>query len=177
VDRLTSLAVQAQQGDRGALEAFVRGGQADVWRCCAGLVGSAHADDLTQDTFARALRSLPQFAARASARTWLLSIARHACADWVRAQQRARRLRGRLEAQPRDDSTPADHSSELDALVSALAPERREAFVVTQLVGLSYQEAAEVCGCPIGTIRSRVARARLDLLDMLGNQTAEAADS
>jgi RNA polymerase sigma-70 factor (ECF subfamily) len=46
-------------------------------------------------------------------------------------------------------------------------PERQEAFVLTQVVGLSYEEAADVIGCPIGTIRSRVARARLDLLDAL----------
>jgi RNA polymerase sigma-70 factor, ECF subfamily len=43
-------------------------------------------------------------------------------------------------------------------------PERREAFVLTQVAGLSYAEAAEICGCPVGTIRSRVARAREDLV-------------
>nr|WP_249068706.1 sigma factor-like helix-turn-helix DNA-binding protein [Modestobacter muralis] len=46
-------------------------------------------------------------------------------------------------------------------------PERREAFVLTQLIGLPYAEAAEVVGCPIGTIRSRVARARADLVEAL----------
>jgi RNA polymerase sigma-70 factor (ECF subfamily) len=48
--------------------------------------------------------------------------------------------------------------------VAALPPERREAFVLTQVVGLSYDEAATVCTCPVGTIRSRVARARSDLI-------------
>ena len=48
--------------------------------------------------------------------------------------------------------------------VGALTPDRRDAFVLTQLVGLSYPEAAEVCGVPVGTIRSRVARAREDLV-------------
>jgi RNA polymerase sigma-70 factor (ECF subfamily) len=51
--------------------------------------------------------------------------------------------------------------------LARLAPERKEAFVLTQLLGLSYQEAADVCSCPPGTIRSRVARARADLLDDL----------
>jgi RNA polymerase sigma-70 factor (ECF subfamily) len=59
-----------------------------------------------------------------------------------------------------------------DAL-ARLAPERREAFVLTQLLGLSYQEAAEVCACPPGTIRSRVARARADLLEDLDRSSAE----
>jgi RNA polymerase sigma-70 factor (ECF subfamily) len=51
----------------------------------------------------------------------------------------------------------------LGALVHALPDERRAAFVATQLLGMSYEEAAEVCDCPVGTIRSRVARARTDL--------------
>jgi RNA polymerase sigma-70 factor (ECF subfamily) len=54
--------------------------------------------------------------------------------------------------------------------VGALAPDRRDAFVLTQLVGLSYPEAAEVCGCPVGTIRSRVARAREDLVTGLADR-------
>jgi RNA polymerase sigma-70 factor (ECF subfamily) len=49
-------------------------------------------------------------------------------------------------------------------LLDTLAPDRREAFIATQVLGLSYAEAAEVCGCPVGTIRSRVARAREDLV-------------
>jgi RNA polymerase sigma factor (sigma-70 family) len=59
------------------------------------------------------------------------------------------------------------HGAHLDALndlVRGLPEERREAVVLTQVTGLSYAEAAEICGCPAGTIRSRVARAREDLL-------------
>jgi RNA polymerase sigma-70 factor (ECF subfamily) len=57
--------------------------------------------------------------------------------------------------------------------VDALDPDRREAFVLTQVIGLSYEEAAAVCRCPIGTIRSRVARARADLVDALADRPAE----
>lgn len=49
-------------------------------------------------------------------------------------------------------------------LLDGLAPDRRDALVLTQVLGLSYDEAAEICGCPLGTIRSRVARARDDLI-------------
>jgi RNA polymerase sigma-70 factor (ECF subfamily) len=55
----------------------------------------------------------------------------------------------------------------LVALLVALPAERREAVVTTQILGLSYAEAAEVCECPVGTIRSRVARAREDLVRAL----------
>jgi RNA polymerase sigma-70 factor (ECF subfamily) len=52
----------------------------------------------------------------------------------------------------------------LRELLASLTPDRREAFVLTQELGMSYEEAALVVGCPVGTIRSRVSRARSDLL-------------
>ena len=58
--------------------------------------------------------------------------------------------------------------------VAALDPDRREAFVATQVLGLSYVEAAEVIGCPVGTIRSRVARARAELVAGLAERRADA---
>jgi RNA polymerase sigma-70 factor (ECF subfamily) len=62
---------------------------------------------------------------------------------------------------------------DLTALLPALDGDRREAFVLTQIVGLSYAEAAEVCDCPVGTIRSRVARARAELINATGVEAAE----
>src|SRR4051795_11665442 len=75
-DELTQVALRARRGDAAAAAAFVRATQADVWRLCAPLGSPAQADDLTQDTSARAFASLHRFLGRASARTWLLSIAR-----------------------------------------------------------------------------------------------------
>jgi RNA polymerase sigma-70 factor (ECF subfamily) len=60
-------------------------------------------------------------------------------------------------------------------LLARLSSDRREAFVLTQLLGLPYAEAAEVAGCPVGTIRSRVARARADLVEALGEDDAASA--
>jgi RNA polymerase sigma-70 factor (ECF subfamily) len=87
----------------------------------------------------------------------------------VRRATRRRALLDRLvQRGDRDDVVPSRTGEvELDEAVSALEPDRRTAFVLTQVAGLSYAEAAEVCGVPIGTIRSRVARARADLLDAL----------
>jgi RNA polymerase sigma-70 factor (ECF subfamily) len=62
----------------------------------------------------------------------------------------------------------------LRAAVEALDPERREAFVLTRVVGLSYAEAAEVCDCPVGTIRSRVFRARGELVEALDTRLENA---
>jgi RNA polymerase sigma-70 factor (ECF subfamily) len=167
-DTATAAALRARRGDRDAAATFVRATQADVWRCCAGLSRADRADDLTQETYARAFASLHRFEGRSTARTWLLSIARRVCADHVRAELRLRAVDGAVRAEV---STTPGHRSDvsdgvvLRALLASLDAERREAFVLTQLVGLSYAEAADVCNCPIGTIRSRVARARGDLID------------
>jgi RNA polymerase sigma-70 factor (ECF subfamily) len=179
-DEITRSALAAKAGDRAAAEAFVRATQRDVQRMLAHLCGPAEADDLTQETFLRAMRSLPGFAGRSSARTWLLSIARRVAVDHVRSAVRRPRTTA-LEEWTGHSGRASGAASNggraggagnggrfedgvlLRRLVDALAPDRREAFVATQILGLSYAEAAQVCDCPVGTIRSRVARAREDL--------------
>ncbi|WP_308123591.1 sigma-70 family RNA polymerase sigma factor [Modestobacter marinus] len=172
VGQLERLAAQAAGGDVAAQAALVRETQADVWRLCAHLADRQVAEDLTQETYLRALPALRRFEGRSGVRTWLLSIARRVCADHLR--RRARRplvLVGEdtdLGALVRD--VPADEVGGTVAaqdVLDRLEPERREAFVLTQLIGLPYVEAAEVVGCPVGTIRSRVARARADLVEAL----------
>jgi len=176
VDELTSLARAAGRGDRAALARFVRETQGDVWRLCAYLVDPGAADDLTQDTYVRALPALGKFRGDAPVRSWLLSIARRACAAEISARSRDRRLAVRLAAVPDAGlgQPPAEPGGQAaaDELLAALEPGRRAAFVLTQLLGCSYAEAAAVCDCPVGTIRSRVARAREDLDAMLVDQDA-----
>lgn len=159
-DEATAAALRARRGDTVAAHAFVRATQPDVWRLCAHLGSPQTADDLTQETYARAFTSLHRFAGRSSVRTWLLGIARFVCADAVRAAVRERALPAASE---RFGADPGEQVALRD-LLDGLDPDRREAFVLTQIVGLSYAEAADVCKCPVGTIRSRVARARDDLV-------------
>jgi RNA polymerase sigma-70 factor, ECF subfamily len=167
VDELTALARAAGRGDRVALAAFVGQTQRDVWRLCAHLVDVGSADDLTQDTYLRAIPALRRFRGDAPVRTWLLAIARRACAAEIDARSRRRRLADRLAAVP--DAALGQPPEEpgaralADDLLAGLEPDRRAAFVLTQMLGCSYAEAAAICGCPVGTIRSRVARAREDL--------------
>lgn len=169
MDELTTLAIAAGAGDRTALRALVRATHGDVWRLCAHLAGRDAADDLTQDVYLRAMRALPSFRAEASAKTWLLGIARRAAADAIRAQQR-RRLLAKLVPSPRFESGDSG-AVELEMLIGGLDTKLREAFVLTRQLGLTYAEAADICGCPIGTIRSRVARARDALQDALVPQS------
>ena len=151
----------AAAGDKVALAVFVRDTQDHVWRYCAHLGRGDDVADLVQETYARALRALPRFEGRTSGRVWLLAIARRVCADAVRGAQRRRALDARFRHERR--SPEASETISIELLLDGLAPERREAFVLTQIVGLPYAAAADVCGVPIGTIRSRVARAREEL--------------
>ncbi len=166
-DELTEWALRAQDGDVIAQAAFVRLSQSDVWRNCAALCSSNDADDLTQEVYLRAFRALPSFLARSSARTWLLGIARRTCADHLRGVQRRRMLDSLLrKVRPVSEPDPAGHASTADIL-GELTDERRTAFVLTAVLGCSYAEVAQIEQVPIGTIRSRVARAREDLIAAL----------
>lgn len=168
MDPLEPLVRAARTGDHGAAEALVRATYPQVRRFCGALVDEAAADDLAQEAFLRALRSLPGFRGDSSVLTWLLAIARHACLDELRARDRRRRRdasRALVVALSQPTEPDASQRAVVDDLLGRLEPDRRSAFVLTQLLGLSYAQAAEVCECPKGTIRSRVARARADLLD------------
>ena len=173
-DPITALALRARTGDAGAQGEFVRRTQAEVWRFTAALVDPGAADDLTQETYLRAFGALPGFAGRSSVRTWLLGIARRVCADHLRAVVRRRRLDARLAAQAYTNLPYPDPAHRLGAadLLARLGEERRTAFVLTQVLGLSYAEAAEVENVPVGTIRSRVARARDELVEAVARAQA-----
>lgn len=163
-DQLRALVDAAGEGDNVAVRELVRRTQPAIWRLCNVLGSPGEEDDLVQDTYLRAFRSLPTYRGEAPITAWLLSIARRVCADHVRSRVRDRRLAGVLAQRVEDQWVAAPGNPTLD-LLKMIDPDRREAFVLTQVAGLSYDEAAVVLDCPIGTIRSRVARARADLLD------------
>lgn len=179
--RLTELALAAKAGDRRALERFIAGTQRDVWRFIAHLCSVRQADDLAQETYLRALKSIRRFAGRSSARTWLLSIARRVVVDQIRHERARPRTAAWADWADTAEGEQATASAvgfedvvELNLMLESLDDNRREALLLTQVLGLSYEETAEVCGCAIGTVRSRVARARDELLDR-GVQRSEGA--
>jgi RNA polymerase sigma-70 factor, ECF subfamily len=168
-DAVTALALAAGRGDGRALDGFIKATQADVWRFVAYLCEADVADDLTQETFLRAIGALPRFCGRSSARTWLLAIGRRVVADHIRYQRSRPRTTRAADA---DRQQPIRNRSvhgfedvvEIGTMIADLALDQREALLLTQVFGFTYAEAASVCGCPVGTIRSRVARARSELL-------------
>lgn len=165
-DELTDLLLAARDGDRAALAAVIRTTQPEVWRMASHLVAPGEADDVTQEVFLQVWRALPGFRGDSSARTWLLTIARRTCVDAVRVRVRWRRLIGRLEPLAASDAQAGPEATvALTDLVARLGIDARTAFVLTQVLGCPYEEAAAICDVPIGTIRSRVARARATLVE------------
>ncbi len=167
MDLLLSTALKARDGDRVALEGLLRLVQGDVWRLCRYMVDKQSADDLAQETLIKLVGSLHRLGPEHNVRAWTLGIARHVCLDEIRRRQRRRRLQSDYEGLRPVMATQEDSSLPVRELIGLLCPDRRDAFVLTQVVGLSYDEVAQVCDCPVGTVRSRVARARIDLQQMI----------
>ncbi|MFJ6570492.1 sigma-70 family RNA polymerase sigma factor [Streptomyces sp. NPDC091292] len=179
---VTLLALAAREGDPEAVDRFVRALHRDVRRYVTYLSADPQsADDLTQTTFLRALRSLHRFEGRSSARTWLMSIARRTVVDSFRSAAARPQLADRSDwrsaaEQAQPCGLPGfDEGVALAELLVLLPAERREAFLLTQILGLPYAEAAAALDCPIGTVRSRVSRARATLINLLTPTDTKAA--
>lgn len=178
VDRLTQLVLEARAGSATALAQFVRESQPEVWRLCRHIAGADDADDATQEVYLAAWRELPRFRGASSARTWLFTIARRSASRTARRRRRWQELTAGaadLGAPRSGGHAPfsqvppsQDRALEVSSLLAELDEDRRFAFVLTQLLGFSYEETASICQCPVGTIRSRVARARADLVAAVG---------
>ena len=174
-DPLRDLLDKAVEGDDRALGELVRRTQADMWQFCTAMGSPGEEEDLVQETYLRAMKSISSFRGEAQVRSWLFAIARNVCADHVRRKVRDRNLIDRIALRGIESSTPAPELR--NELLDHLNKERREAFALTQILDLSYEEAARILGCPVGTIRSRVSRARADLASALSaSQTSFASE-
>ena len=153
----------ATDGDDDAFERLVRHFQAPVWRFLCHFLGDhALAEDVTQETFMRVHRRLATYQARSRFSTWVFQIARNAGIDALRS--RARRDRIVAAVPPPPASTPAPTgATEVAHAIASLRPKPKEALLLVEVYGLTYQEAGAVLGVPEGTVKSRVHQARRDL--------------
>lgn len=162
---------RAAGGNLAAFEELVRASQADLYRFVLHLVADREAAaDVTQEAFLRAFRSLRRFRGDAKFTTWLYRIARNCAVDHIRRAARQRRLAERApgEAVAEDPSLRLA----LSAAVAGLPPDLREPFVLIEIMGLTYREAAKVLGTFPGTLKSRMHRARHLLIRALGEEQA-----
>lgn len=126
------------------------------------------AEDVLQEAYLRAFRYFGSFSGE-DARTWLLSIVRNTSRTWREKHPLSEELASVESREPAPDDA-AERSSErarIDAAILALPAEFREAIVLREIEGLSYKQIASVAGIPIGTVMSRLSRAREDLRRLL----------
>jgi len=129
------------------------------------------ADDLVQETLLKALANIDKFDPGTNLRAWLFTILRNTYYTEIRKRRREADGLSVLAQQDANIGPGQEWSVTLSSLKEALAQlpdDQREALVLVGAAGLSYEEAAEVCGCALGTIKSRVNRARAKLLVLMG---------
>lgn len=166
------LVAAVRDGDRAALEILLRRHYDRIHAVCRRITGNAaDADDAAQETLVKIVRSLDRFDGRSAFGTWVYRIATNTALD----ELRRRRRRPHLEVI--DDRPMSEPGIEglgdaiaIDGALGELPDEQRIPIVLRDVVGMDYAEIAEVLDLPVGTVKSRIARGRERLSDLLGNQ-------
>lgn len=172
----------ARKGDSMAFGELMQAHQDKIYTLCYRMTGNAEdAADLTQEVFLSAWRSLSRFQEQSSFGTWIYRMATNASIDFLRREKRRQVLSMTMEedSEERQAQVPDERYSPhrlleqkearqavADAL-AALSPEHRQVLVLREMEGLSYQEIGQLLGLEEGTVKSRIARARLALRDFL----------
>ena len=151
---------RAREGDLGAFEELVRMYQADVFRFSWHLTRDRSlAEDVTQEAFLRAFRFFGSYRGDSKFSSWIMRIARNCAMDTLRRQKS---FLARHEGEYERAGSPVDPIArvELDAALRSISDSHREPFLLIEVFGLSYQEAADILGVRVGTVKSRMHRAR-----------------
>ena len=168
------LVAAAQGGDRAAMDALLRRHHARIWAVCRRLAGNdADAADATQEAMLLIVRRLGTFDGRSRFTTWAHRVATNACLDELRRRNRRpvphadddEAHHGAL-AGPSLDTSVSDRL-DIDAALAAVPEDFRVPLVLRDVAGHDYAEIAEILGIPPGTVRSRIARGRARLAELL----------
>jgi RNA polymerase sigma-70 factor (ECF subfamily) len=175
------LVTAAQEGSAEAFSTLVDRYHAKVFGIVYRMCGPTEAEDLTQEIFLRALTALRkfQFQGEASFRTWLYRIAVNASINELRRRRRRYQVEGPsldelvetnsglmersipdLSRMPHEIAERRELQHFVQAIIETLSPHHRAVIALIDLEGVEYEEAAGVIGCPLGTLKSRLARAR-----------------
>ncbi|MCL1826372.1 MAG: RNA polymerase sigma factor RpoE [Betaproteobacteria bacterium] len=171
------LVERVQGGDKQAFGLLVSKYQRKLYRLLARLVRDpAEVEDLTQETFIKAYRALGAFRGESAFYTWLYRIGINTAKNYIAAQTRRVPVLGGMDTGEMEGAAGAERLSDLDTperqlmtrqialtveeAMSGLPDELREAIALRELEGLSYEDIANVMNCPVGTVRSRIFRAR-----------------
>lgn len=169
------LVARAQQGDRMAFDLLVRKYQYKLIKLVSRYVSPADAPDVAQEAFIKAYRAVDGFKGNSAFYTWLYRIAINTAKNYLVARSRrpasqdidvadaeAYGISDQLTSQdtPEQLALSEEIRDTVAASIAALPPDLRTAIVLREVEGLSYEEIAEAMECPVGTVRSRIFRAR-----------------
>lgn len=185
-----TLVSQALAGDQAAFSTLVERYQTQVYNLALRMVcNEQDALDLSQETFLRAWRGLSQFQFFCQFSTWLYRLASNCCIDFLRRQKRHRTVSMTTgdeaarqtdlpdrQPPPEEQLLQREHRTQLESALALLEPEHRQILMLRVMCDLPYEQIALVLDVPVGTVKSRLARARAQLrkkLDAAGNQRAE----
>ena len=178
------LVSRAKQGDQDAFSQLVEANQNKIYTLALRMTGSPEdGADLAQEAFLRAWRSLPSFQGESNFSTWLYRLTSNLCIDFLRREKRRRAVTAAVPLDGEEDSPPTqvpDHRftpesewerkelrATLDRGLSKLSDGHRQVLVLRELEGLSYAEIAGRLELEEGTVKSRIARARMSLRNIL----------
>lgn len=179
----SALVKLAKQGNQDAFEALMTSYQKPIYNLCFRMCRNTEdAEELTQTSFLKAWSSLPRFQEDSTFFTWLYRLATNTCIDFLRQERRRNTILQSVSLEhddqftaqipdvrylPEEEALKSDLRQSLLRAMDELSEEHRSILLQRELDGLSYQEIADLLGLELGTVKSRIARARLALRQIL----------
>jgi RNA polymerase sigma-70 factor (ECF subfamily) len=176
------LVAASQGGDTKAFELLILRYQRQIFNLIYQMTHDAEVvEDIGQDIFVAAFKAIEGFQSKSSFFTWLYRIAINHCKNYLASSNRAQDFEARYQVEQDIDEGSDDYekdpanrllakefAEQFEGALALLPPEQRIVLTLCEFQGLSYQEISEILDCPIGTVRSRLSRARTTLQDVLG---------